>query len=139
MSTDRKMGEDFVLMVDRATDSRGSWQSMILVLGLLSKPALAAPAAQDSTLSLYGDPGVPDISGTWLGTVAVAPGEHTQTPVDERNKTTWAPWPAPLTPEYQKKTDEHIAATKAGRQLGDIGSRCLPFGVPRSRATPRES
>jgi hypothetical protein len=117
---------------NRTTGSIGSWRRVIFfVVAVTSMASLVSAAPQDATYSLYGDPAVPDISGTWLGTVAVAPGEHTQTPVDERNKTTWAPWPAPLTPEYQKKTDERIAAAKAGRQLGDIGAKCLPFGVPR--------
>ena len=87
---------------------------LICLLGLSSVAAFAAPATQDSTYSLYGDSGVPDISGTWLGTVAVAPGEHTQTPVDERNKTAWAPWPAPLTPEYQKKNGRTHRGSEGG-------------------------
>jgi hypothetical protein len=114
----------------------GQWRRAMLTAALaIAATVVAADPAPTGTMSsnyrLYGDPAVPDISGVWLGTVAVAPGEHTQTPVEERNKTAWAPWPAPLTPEYQKKTDERIAAAKAGRQLGDIGAMCLPFGVPR--------
>ena len=122
-----------MLICDRITgNARRVWPA-VFTLGLWTVATLAgaASASQDSGYSLYGDSAVPDISGVWLGTVSVAPGEHTQVPVEERNLTSWAPWPAPLAPEYQKKTDERIAAAKAGRQLGDIGAMCLPFGLPR--------
>ena len=80
---------------------------------------------------LYGDPAVPDISGLWLGTFTAVPGQAFQVPIEARNLTRWAPWPPPLTPPYRKVANERIEAAKAGRQLGDIGSRCLPFGLPR--------
>ena len=74
-------------------------------------------------VSLYGDPGVPDISGLWLGTAMGAPGQHFpqgRGPADDRPPTFWAPWPLPYTPAYQKISDERAAAAKSGRQLGDV-------------------
>lgn len=38
---------------------------------------------------------------------------------------------APLTPEYQKIFDEHIANAAAGRPTGDPTAACLPQGMPR--------
>jgi hypothetical protein len=89
----------------------------------VSSPALASPG-----YSLYGDSGVPDISGEWLGTFSSSPGDRSQIPLEDRDITPWAPWPAPLTPPYRKMADERVAAAKKGRQLGDLGARCLPIG-----------
>ena len=87
-------------------------------------------------VSYYGAPGVPDISGLWLGTVMGVPGKgpqnNTGSTADGRPPAYWAPWPLPYTPAYQKIYDERVEATKQGRALGDIGSRCLPTGMPRA-------
>ena len=84
-------------------------------------------------VSFYGDPNVPDISGLWLGTAIGLPGKGPQTnsglSSDGRPPTYWAPWPLPYTPTFQKIYDERVEATKKGQALGDIGSRCLPFGM----------
>ena len=84
-------------------------------------------------VSYYGDPSVPDISGLWLGTVMGVPGKgpqnNTGSTADGRPPAYWAPWPLPYTPAFQKIYDERVEATKKGRALGDIGSRCLPFGM----------
>lgn len=108
------------------------------LIGLLlgCSPALAA---DDQTwpppgVSYYGDPSTPNISGIWLGTAMAVPGGAAQTnsgaTSDGRAPTFWAPWPLPYTPEFQKIFDERVAATKRGVALGDIGARCLPFGLP---------
>ena len=84
-------------------------------------------------VSFYGDPTVPDISGLWLGTLTGYPGQvfsPGRGPADGRPPTYWSPWPLPYTPPYQKITDERAAARKNGRQLGDVSSQCLPFGLP---------
>ena len=114
--------------------------AIVAASGLL--PARADEDAQSSKLapgvSLYGDPKAPDISGLWLGTAMGAPGEKFQPgrgPADDRGPTFWAPWPLPYTPPYQKIYDDRIAAAKAGRQLGDISAKCLPFGMPRAFVT----
>jgi hypothetical protein len=85
-------------------------------------------------VSFYGDPGVPDISGLWMGTAMAVPG---QGPANNSGKTAdgrpplyLTPWPLPFTPAYQRITDERAEAAKQGRALGDTGSRCLPFGLP---------
>ena len=82
---------------------------------------------------LDGDPTRPDLSGLWLGTLTGHPGEAfgpNRGPADGRPPTFWAPWPLPYTPAYQKIYDERVAAAKKGRQLGDLSSKCLPFGMP---------
>ena len=85
---------------------------------------------------LHGDPGAPDISGEWLGTETLPPGAGTgQAPHKENEITRWAPWPPPLTPAYQQRADEIIAAARQGRQLGDYGLLCRPAGVPRMFAS----
>ena len=89
-------------------------------------------------VSLHGDPGTPDISGLWLGTAMSAPGQRLppgRGPADDRPPPFWAPWPLPYTPEFQKISDERAAAARAGRQLGDLSARCLPFGMPRAFVT----
>ena len=84
--------------------------------------------------SYYGDKGAPDISGLWMGQAMGVPGEGAKTnsgqSADGRPPTYWTPWPLPFTAAYQKIYDERAEAAKKGRQLGDIGAKCLPFGVP---------
>ena len=109
-------------------------------LGIAAALALgAAAAADDATtwpppgVSLRGDPGAPDVSGLWLGTITFVPGGKFppgRGPADGRPPTFWAPWPLPYTPAYQKIYDERVEAAKKGRQLGDISAMCLPFGLP---------
>ena len=84
-------------------------------------------------VSFYGDPGAPDISGLWLGTVTGVPGEPfapNRGSADGRPATYWAPWPLPYTPQYQAIYDERVARAKQGRQLGDTSAKCMPFGLP---------
>ena len=104
-----------------------------LSAALLAMPVTAAEAPP-AAVSFYGDKGVPDISGIWLGMTmgipGVGPQSNSGTTADGRPPTYWTPWPLPYTPEYQKRNDERIAATKKGRAIGDIGVRCLPFGLP---------
>ncbi|WP_174279137.1 hypothetical protein [Sphingomonas bacterium] len=117
--------------------------------------ALAAPmplAAQDADrawppagVSYHGDPGAPDISGLWLGTTMGVPGgpiaSNTGKTADGRPPSFLSPWPLPYTPEFKKMSDERAAAAKAGKQIGDTGSKCLPFGIPflmLSEAYPNE-
>ncbi len=103
--------------------------------------AAEAPAAYDRQsselvpgVSLYGDPKVPDISGLWLGTVIGVPGKPSLTnsggSQDGRPPTYLAPWPLPYTPAYQKLADERADGSRRGRTVGDVGARCLPFGLP---------
>lgn len=85
-------------------------------------------------VSFHGDPAAPDISGLWLGTVMAPPGglpanNSGKTP-DGRPPLYFTPWPLPYKPAYRKIVDERAAATKAGKSPGDIGARCLPFGMP---------
>ena len=112
-------------------------------LGVLGAAAVAiggAPAAIAADeqwpppgVSFYGDPKVPDISGLWLGTAMAVPGQgpanNSGKTADGRSPLYLTPWPLPYTPAYQKIFDERAAALKEGRALGDIGSRCLPFGL----------
>ena len=108
-------------------NGRGSLRLALTALLTLAAPAAAAP------LSLYGDAGVPNISGLWLGSLTGRPGiapAPNRGPADGRPEVYWSPWPLPYTPAYQKIYDERVAALKKGVQLGDTGARCLPFGMP---------
>lgn len=84
-------------------------------------------------VSYHGDPAAPDISGLYLGTATGVPGvafEPNRGPMDGRPPTYLSPWPLPYTPAYQKIYQDRLTAAKAGRAVGDISARCLPFGLP---------
>ena len=92
-----------------------------------------APQWPPAGVSYYGDPGSPDISGLWLGTMTGVPGvpfAPNRGSADGRPATYWSPWPLPYTPQYQAIYDERVARAKQGVQLGDINAKCLPFGLP---------
>ena len=107
-----------------------------LAAALMATNLPAAPAARTppSAVSFYGDSGVPDISGIWLGMTMGIPGVGPQSnsgaTADGRPPTYFTPWPLPYTTQYQKIYDDRVKSAKGGRALGDIGSRCLPFGLP---------
>jgi hypothetical protein len=96
----------------------------------LALAAAGDPVAEAPGHALYGDPSVSDISGLWLGSTLVTPGYQAQQPIDQANTTRWFPAPPRLTPAHRKLADERAAAVKVGRAVGDLGSRCLPFGMP---------
>ena len=94
--------------------------------------AADAPSSPAPAVSFHGGQ-APDISGLWLGTFLAEPGARfapDRGPVDGRGPTSYAPWPLPYTPAFQKTADERAEMAKAGRQLGDTGARCLPGGMP---------
>ncbi|WP_174291330.1 hypothetical protein [Sphingomonas bacterium] len=100
----------------------------LLGVGIGTAHADEPPAAK--RYQLNGDARSPDLSGLWSGSYLTAPGLRAQTPIPERKYTRWAPFPLPLTPDYQKKVDARAAAAKTGRVIGDAGVRCLPSGMP---------
>ena len=110
----------------------------VALLGVIASPS-ATFAQQAVTwpppgVSFYGDPAAPDISGLWLGSETGVPGEAfapNRGPMDGSPPTFWAPWPLPYQPAYRRIVEERAAALKQGRALGDMGARCLPFGMPR--------
>ncbi len=99
-------------------------------------PAGAEPGDRwpPAGVSFYGDRAVPDVSGLWLGNAVGIPGKGALTnsgsSSDGRSPAFFAPWPLPYTAAYQKIADDRAAALKKGRALGDLGSRCIPFGLP---------
>ena len=113
---------------------------LTVAVAALAMAALAGTAVAQTTAAtartatpFYGDPGTPDISGLWLGSLTARPGvtlAPNRGPADGRPPTYWAPWPLPYTDAYQKIFDERVASAKAGKALGDTGARCLPFGMP---------
>ena len=119
-----------------SAEVRRRWCGALAALALAwTAPAYAAAPAdgQGGPVSFYGDPGAPDISGLWLGTLTGIPGQQfgpNRGPVDGRPPTFWAPYPLPYTPAYQAIQDARVAAAKRGVQLGDVSARCLPFGLP---------
>ncbi len=111
---------------------------LVLAAAMLSTTGVAQTASEQQWpprgVSFDGDAKAPDISGLWLGTAMAVPG---QPPANNSGKTAdgrpplyLTPWPLPYTPAYRKIVEERAAATKTGKALGDIGSRCLPFGLP---------
>ena len=113
--------------------------SLGLALAGLLLGAVPIDAANDQTwpppgVSFHGDPNAPDISSLWMGTAMAVPGQgpanNSGKTADGRSPLYLTPWPLPFTPAYQKIADERAEAAKAGRALGDIGARCLPFGMP---------
>ena len=127
--------------------TRRGWEIMgrVAAAGCALVAAVAAPSAgwaqtdaaeqwPPAGVSYYGDPGVPDISGLWMGVAMGVPGEgvanNTGVTADGRPPAYLAPWPLPYTAPYQKIYDDRVAAAKSGKQKGDLGSRCLPFGIP---------
>ena len=112
--------------------------AVVLLMSTLRAQAADAQVWPPSG-AFYGDPAVPDISGLWLGTAMGIPGKgavsNTGETADGRSPNYWAPWPLPYTPAYQKIYNERVAAAKQGRALGDIGARCLPFGLPHMLAS----
>ena len=125
--------------------NRSCWMFGLAALVLTAQTAGAQVQAGETLkwpplgVSYYGDTGSPDISGLWLGSAMAIPGGPPQTNAgqssDGRPPAHWAPWPLPYTPEYQKIYEERVAATARGVALGDIGSRCLPVGLPRLLAS----
>ena len=119
-------------------------RSVLIAASTALSAAASAAAPSDAqpagpTISFYGDPAVPDISGLWQGTAMGIPG---QGPVSNSGRTAdgsppvyWAPWPLPYTTEYQRIYDERVAAARRGVALGDIGAKCRPFGLPNMLAS----
>lgn len=115
-------------------------------VGWAALAAILAPAAplgaQDSGTKAWppagvtynGDPAVPDISGLWMGVAMGIPGQGVQNntgkTADGRPPAYLAPWPLPYTPAFRKMSDERVALAKTGKQVGETGARCLPFGQP---------
>ena len=111
----------------------GSVAAAMLGTGPVGAQSAAPASWPPPGVSYHGDPAAPDLSGVWLGSVTGVPGvafEPNRGPMDGRPPTYFSPWPLPYTPRYQKIFDDRITAAKAGRALGDIGARCLPFGLP---------
>ena len=109
----------------------------LLAAATLASGSMASAAGQQwppAGVSYYGDHAAPDISGLWMGSALGIPGQgiasNSGKSADGRPPSYWSPWPLPYTPSYQKIYDERIAAAKKGVQLGDISSKCLPFGMP---------
>lgn len=115
-------------------------QTLLACAALVLTGSVAPALAQDAAtfpppgVSFNGAPGVPDVSGLWQGSQIGKPGiapAPNRGPPDGEPQVFWTPWPLPWTPAYQKIVDERDAAAALGRQLGDIGAQCLPFGMPK--------
>ena len=111
--------------------------SLFAIAVALSGGAMTSAAGErwpPAGVSFYGDKAVPDISGLWMGSAMGIPGEgvasNSGKSADGRPPAYFSPWPLPYKPTYQKIYDERVARAKQGVQLGDISSKCLPFGMP---------
>jgi hypothetical protein len=85
-----------------------------LAVVLLTAPAAAKAAAQPAK--------VPDWNGIWerQGSILFDPDTRPGRPEKP-----------PLTPAFQKRYDEILAAAAAGNPIADPGALCLPAGMPR--------
>ena len=89
--------------------------ALAALTGLAAMIAGAA-GAETPPGALYGaKPGTPDISGVWyhLG----------------KRDTPWTPDPK-FTPTYEAERQRRVAAETAGKPMADLGSRCMPTGMP---------
>ena len=116
---------------------RRRWSVAAAAIALLATGAVASTLDQawpPVGASYHGDKAAPDVSGLWLGQAMGVPGEGAKTnsgqSSDGRPPAYWSPWPLPYTPAYQKIYEDRVAQAKKGHQLGDVGAKCLPFGVP---------
>lgn len=121
--------------------SRKRFLTGLAALAAAVVPATSLPAQEGDVqawppagVSFNGDPAVPDISGLWMGTAMGIPGEgvinNSGKTADGRPPNYLAPWPLPYTADFKKESDARVAAAKTGKQVGDTGSKCLPFGLP---------
>jgi hypothetical protein len=84
-------------------------------LGLALATGTAA-LAETPPGALYGaKPGTPDISGVWVP--------------NSKRGSNWSPTPK-FIGDYQKLFERRVAGEKNGKPLADLGSRCLPTGMP---------
>ncbi len=84
-------------------------------------PAVLPP----QSLSWYGDPSAPNLSGVW------ARAEDAGAAKDGASKEGWGPWPAPLKGEFDTKWKQRVADDRAGTRTDDPVTACLPAGMPR--------
>jgi hypothetical protein len=88
-------------------------------------PAVLPP----QSLSWFGDPGSPDLSGVWAragdaNTLQLGQGAAV-------SKEGWKPWPPPLKGEFAALWKKRVAEAKVGARTDDPVTACLPAGMPR--------
>jgi hypothetical protein len=112
-----------------------SISSLAIALATLSlavaaaEPSAPATQATGRSLSWFGDPGSPDISGVWLLEVpATSPADAS---AGSRSPEGWTPWPPPLRGAFATTWKSRIAAAKSGQRSDDPVKACLPAGMPR--------
>ena len=113
------------LSVTRSAIVGGLMVGAILICAGWSDAALAerpAAATPPQTLSWFGDPGSPDVSGVW----ARADGNAA-----DASREGWTPWPPPLIGEFAKTWQNRVAQDAAGTRTDDPVVACLPAGMPR--------
>ena len=107
-----------------ARNSRAIVRAAFLSLAAMGVAQAQAPVASPrETLSWYGDPSAPDISGLWV---------RSDEGIDPAgSKEGWTPWPPPLKPAYAAIWKQRVAEAAAGTRTDDPIRRCVPPGMPR--------
>lgn len=89
-----------------------------LLAAVVAVIVAAPPVAAADTVSWYGDPGAPDISGVWV-----------MRPTPGPSREGWAPWPPPLRGDFAAIYAKRVA--NGGQRTDDPVRACLPPGMPR--------
>jgi hypothetical protein len=91
-----------------------------MFLSFLGAVAAAQTTSPPSTVSWYGDPAAPNISGVWV-----------RSNVPGASKEGWQPWPPPLKAPFAATWKKRVSDQAAGKRTDDPVRTCLPPGMPR--------
>lgn len=100
----------------------GTCAAAVVGTGPVAAQSTAPVVIPPQTLSWYGDPKAPDISGVWVRSAAEG---------KSASKEGWLPWPPPLKPPYAATWRKRVADAAAGTRTDDPVRGCLPAGMPR--------
>lgn len=96
-----------------------------LACGGIALAQTAPTALPPQPLSWFGDPGSPDLSGTWVRA------DSSIDPKGAVNREGWTPWAPPLRGKFADVWKKRVADDKTGTRTDDPVKDCLPAGMPR--------
>jgi hypothetical protein len=106
---------------------RGLTVLVAISLGLSGALAAAKAPTALATVSWYGDPSAPNLSGVWLR----ADEQILNNDSPSFSKEGWRPWPPPLKDPYARIWRKRVSETASGTRTDDPIVACLPPGMPR--------
>ena len=92
----------------------------LVPLATAAQPVVLTPP---QTLSWYGDPSAPDISGVWVRIESPGSGST--------SKEGWTPFPPPLKGAFAATWRKRVADEAQGKRTDDPVRGCMPPGMPR--------